>query len=163
MSFNVFISYSTQDLEHVDRLRQQLEATPVAVFIAEHSVHPGNELSSKISKAIQECDLFVLLWSSNAKNSDWVSQEIGRADALGKKILPLMLTEGLSLPGFINGLKWLPVFSNPKFALEQARQIIASEYQLKIDIAHLQKEQEQKNALALMGIGALLLWAFSQK
>lgn len=162
MDFKVFISYSTHDIEHVDLLKQQLADTPVSIFIAEHSVKPGNELTSVISKAIQECDLFVLLWSSNAKDSDWVSQEIGRADALSKKILPLMLTDGLSLPGFINGLKWLPVFSAPKLALEEARDIIASEYKNKMGVA-LQKEQEQKNALALMGFGALLLWAFSQK
>lgn len=162
MDFKIFVSYSTHDLEHVDLLKQQLANTPVSIFIAEHSVKPGNELTSVISKAIQECDLFVLLWSSNAKASDWVSQEIGRADALSKKILPLMLTEGLSLPGFINGLKWLPVFSDPKLALEQARDTIASEYKNKMGVV-LQKEQEQRNALALMGIGALLLWAFSQK
>ena len=162
MSFKVFISYSTHDLEHVDLLRQQLASTPVSVFIAEHSVRPGNELTSEISKAIQECDLFVLLWSGNAKDSDWVSQEIGKAHALNKEILPLMLTEGLSLPGFISDLKWLPVFSDSKVALEQARNIVTSQYNTKISLAQ-QKEQEQKNALALMSLGALLLWAFSQK
>lgn len=162
MNFNVFVSYSTHDLDHVDLLKQQLANTPISIFIAEHSVKPGNELTSVISKAIQECDLFILLWSSNAKDSDWVSQEIGRADALGKRILPLMLTEGLSLPGFINGLKWLPVFSNPKFALEQAHAIVIEEYQRKMDAVYQQKEQE-KSKLALLGLGALMLWAFSQK
>lgn len=162
MNFKVFVSYSTLDLEHVDLLKQQLANTSISIFIAEHSVKPGNALTDVISKGIQECDLFVLLWSSNAKDSDWVSQEIGRAHALGKKILPLMLTEGLALPGFISGLKWLPVFSDPKLSLEQARDMITSEYNQKMSMV-LQQEQEQKTAWALMGIGALLLWAFSQK
>ncbi len=163
MDFKVFVSYSTRDLEHVDLLKQQLANTPISIFVAEHSVRPGNELSDVISEAIHQCDLFVLLWSNNAKDSEWVSQEIGRAHALQKKILPLMLTEGLSLPGFISGLKWLPVYSDSRLALEHAHQIVASEYQDKVNLANLKKEQDQKDALVLMGIGAFLLWAITQK
>lgn len=163
MDFKVFISYSTHDLEHVDLLKRQLANTPISIFIAEHSVKPGNELTDVISEAIQQCDLFVLLWSSNAKASEWVSQEIGRAHALGKRILPLILTEGLTLPGFISGLKWLPVYNDTQLALQQAHQIVTSEYQTKIDLTNQKKEQEKKDFLVVMGIGAFLLWAISQK
>ncbi len=106
--FKVFVSYSTHDLRNVNELQQSLDGTGVEVFVAEHSVLPSEHLSAKISSAISACDLFVLLWSENAKASEWVSQEIGKAHSLHKKILPLVLTEGLNLPGFISNLKYLP-------------------------------------------------------
>lgn len=163
MEFKIFVSYSTHDLEQVNMLQRQLANTSVSVFVAEHSIRPSEELGPKISAAIQECDLFIVLWSENAKNSDWVSQEIGRASALRKPILPLILSEGLQLPGFIGNLKYLAAFSNPEAALLQAREIVTVEYNKKLQALALQKEQEQKNSLAIMGIGAVLLWAFSQK
>lgn len=164
MEFNIFVSYSTHDLEQVNLLHKQLTDTSISVFVAEHSVRPSEELAPKISSAIEGCDLFIVLWSENAKNSDWVSQEIGRASALQKPILPLVLTEGLNLPGFIGNLKYLPVYSNTAAALTQAREIVMAAYEQKLQLfLAQQKEQKQKDSLALMGLGAFLLWAFSQK
>lgn len=163
MAFRLFISYSTRDLTKVELLQQQLRGTPIEVFVAEHSVRPSEELAPRIAIAIAECDLFVLLWSENAKASEWVSQEIGRASALGKKILPLVLSESVGLPGFIQSLKYLAVHSDPAASLQIARTMILEEYQKKTALeAQAAKEKSEKDALALMGIGALLLWAFSK-
>jgi len=164
VQYKIFVSYSTHDIEQVELLRQQLKGTPIDVFIAEHSVLPSEDLGQTISSAIEECDLFVVLWSQNAHNSGWVSQEIGRAGALNKTILPLVLTEGLSLPGFINNLKYIPVYHDPERAVITARELIANSYNNK---AHMlakaeEKKQKDKEALALMGIGAFVLWAFSK-
>ena len=156
----VFVSYSSLDLSNVAVLQQSLVGTGVEVFVAEHSVRASEALSAGISAAIAACDLFVLLWSVNAKSSDWVSQEIGKAHSLNKRILPLVLTEGLNLPGFISGLKDLPVYKNPAAAMERARSIILEE--LKAKQATIEK-QKQNEALVLFGLGAFVLWAFSQK
>lgn len=163
MTFKLFISYATRDLSQVDMLQQQLQGTPIEVFVAEHSVRASEELAPKISVAIAECDLFVVLWSENAKASDWVSQEIGRASALGKKILPLVLSDSVSLPGFIQNLKYLSVHKDPAGSLQSARILIVEEYHKKEAlIAQAAKEKSEKDALALMGIGAFLLWVFSK-
>lgn len=157
--FRVFVSYSTQDLKNVAELQQSLIGTGVEVFVAEHSILPGQHLSEEISSAIAACDLFVLLWSSNAKTSEWVPQEIGKAHALNKQILPLVLTEGLDLPGFISDLKYIPMHSNSVSALEQARDIVLDGFRVK---AAAMEKQKQNEALALLGLGAFLLWALSQ-
>lgn len=158
--FKVFISYSTHDLKNVAELRQSLVGTGVEAFIAEHSVAASQPLSETISAAIATCDLFVLLWSANAKASEWVPQEIGKAHSLNKTILPLVLEEGLDLPGFICGLKYLPVFRDPQAAMAQAQEFILKQFEAK-QAAARQKEQEQaRNVLVL---GGLLLWLFSQK
>jgi hypothetical protein len=163
MQFKIFVSYSTHDIEHVELLKQQLKGTPIEVFIAEHSVKPSEDLGNKISTAIEECDLFVVLWSQNAKESTWVPQEIGRAHALKKTILPLVLHEGISLPGFISNLKYLAIFEDTESALIKAKELIMNSYHKKVDtLAKIEaKKQKDKETLALMGIGAFLLWAFN--
>ncbi len=97
--------------------------------------------------AIKSSDLFLLLWSDNARGSEWVPQEIGVARGAEKAIIPIVLHQGLALPGFINDLKYLEVYSDP----------MASVQWLHNHIAALVK---QKNANALVGmgvIGAILL------
>lgn len=158
--FKVFVSYSTHDLQNVSQLQQSLAGTGVEVFVAEHSVAASEPLSARISSAIAECDLFVLIWSANAKVSDWVPQEIGKAHSLQKTILPLVLDDGLALPGFISGLKYLPVFRDPQAAMAQAQDIVLKQFQAK-QAAIRQKEQE--NARAILVLGGLVLWLFSQK
>jgi hypothetical protein len=156
----VFVSYSSLDLSNVAVLQQSLVGTGVKVFVAEHSVRPSEGLSERISVAIAACDLFVLLWSSNAKASEWVSQEIGKAHSLNKRILPLVFTEGLKLPGFISDLKYLAVYKNPAAAMKRTRSMILEE--LRTKQATIEK-QKQNEALVLLGLGAFVLWAFSQK
>lgn len=158
--FKVFISYSTHDLKNVTELMQSLVGTGVEVFVAEHSVSPSEQLSDKISSAITGCDLFILLWSSNAKASDWVPQEIGKAHSLQKTILPLVLDEGLALPGFISDLKYLPVFQNPQAAMAQAQDFVLKQFQAKQAAI---RQREQENARNLLVLGGLVLWLFNQK
>lgn len=159
--FKVFISYSTHDLKNVTELQQSLVGTGVEVFVAEHSVTPSQHLSENISSAISACDLFVLLWSANAKASEWVPQEIGKAHSLQKTILPLVLEDGLALPGFINGLKYLPVFRDPQAAIAQAQDFVLKKFQAKQAAARQKKEQEE--ARNLLVLGGLVLWLFNQK
>lgn len=160
MQYKIFVSYSTHDIDQVELLRQQLSGTPISVFVAEHSVQPTENLNEKISLAIEDCDLFVVLWSKNAKDSDWVSQEIGRAGALKKKILPLVLTKDLQLPAFLSSIKYLPVYEDTTNAIAKAREFIVDSYNKKAQIAT--KKQKDNDTLALVGIGAFLLWAFSK-
>lgn len=158
--FKVFISYSTHDLKNVLELRQSLTGASIEVFVAEHSVVASQPLSETISSAIATCDLFVLLWSANAKASEWVPQEIGKAHSLHKPILPLVLEDGLALPGFISGLKYLPVFRDPQASMMQAQEFILKQFQAK-QVATRQKEEESTRNLFVLG--GLVLWLFSQK
>lgn len=155
MTFKLFISYSTRDLPQVELLQQQLVGTSIEVFVAEHSVRPSEDLAPRIGAAIAGCDLFVLLWSENAKASEWVPQEIGRATALGKQILPLVLSDTVTLPGFIQSLKYLAVHKDPAGSFQAARKMILEEYEKKnTAIAAAVKEKSEKDALTLVGIAS---------
>ena len=170
MKFKLFVSYSSLDSDAVEQLKKQLSGTSIEVFIAEQSVQPCQELAATISHSINECDLFVVLWSENAKDSDWVSQEIGIAGAHRKSILPLVLSEGLNLPGFISGLKYLSIFKELNVGLIQANDIIMDFYnekanKLALNEANRQRQMQKDNdrgLLTLLGIGAAL-WLFNSK
>jgi TIR domain-containing protein len=155
MDFKVFISYSTKELNHVERLQNQIKNTNIKVFVAEHSIQPGENLPLKISNAIATCDVFILLWSKNAAGSEWVSQEIGKAHSLGKFVIPIILDKGRSLPAFIKDLKYYLIDDKNENSFNSIREQVLSLYE--------QKVQKKKNSLTLIGIGALLFWLLSQK
>ena len=96
MAYNVFVSYSTKNLPIAEWTKSTLhQPGHVEIFVAEFSVEPSQPLNEEIEKAIRNCDLFVLLWSSEARKSDYVPQEIGIARGCNKTILPVVMQEGV--------------------------------------------------------------------
>ena len=114
MALKVFVSYSTKDFLIVNFLRSLLASAPVAVFVAGYDVPPGGPLSPLIISNIKGCGLFILLWSKNSMQSEWVPQEIGIAKSDSKQILPVLLQSGLTLTGFIRDLKYLEAPKDPQ-------------------------------------------------
>jgi hypothetical protein len=153
MSYKVFISYSTKDFSSVEYVRGLIASPDVDIFIAEYSVVPGEPLNSKILEAIKSCDMFVLLWSKNSKESEWVPQEIGVASGTDKLIFPIILDEGLILPGFISNLKYFAAYKNPAESF-----LLLQEH-----VKNYSAKQKLNNGLAVIGICVALLWLFSQK
>lgn len=151
MPYKVFISYSTKDLSKVNHLKSMLEHSSIEVFVAEYSLLPGQQLSESILTAIKSCNLFILLWSSSARDSEWVPQEIGIAKSGAKTILPVVIERNLSLPGFISDLKYLNVTQDPGRALDW----------LKDNVFKQAEEHQRKEGLVWMGIGAAILWLAS--
>ena len=163
MAFKIFVSYSKHDKLRAERLAQQLLSTPINVYIAEHLVIQRRELPLPIARAIIECDLFVLIWSKHAQESECVQQEIGRASILNKPILPLIQSERVELPKYLRNLNYLLIGTDPIGSLYSARSLILAEYQRREQQrAMFTQENKDKDALALMGIGAFLLWAFGE-
>jgi TIR domain len=153
MAFQVFVSYSTRDLHVVTALREHLQSVGAIVYVAEYSTAPGQSLSEEIQGAIQRCDLFLLVWSTNARSSEWVPQEIGAAKGLKKPIMPVVLHAGLNLPAFLSDLKYLELHKNPTAAVEWLRGFVAERAQKK----------QQGEALALLAIVGAILIGLSAK
>ncbi len=155
MAYKVFVSYSTKDIPNVDALRQFLQFPDVECFVSEYAVTPGAPLAPTIKNAILTCDLFVVLWSKNALASEWVSQEIGIAHGVQKPILPFVLEQGLSLPGFIKELRYVAAFQNPQQAMYSLRETVMKNSLMK-------QNQQALGALALGGLVLLALVAMSK-
>ena len=152
MPYRIFVSYSTKDLKLAKHIKQLLQGSGVNVYVAQYSMPAGADLTPTILKNIQFCDLFLLLWSPNAKNSEWVPQEIGAAKALKKPVIPIMLRSGVETPGFLRGLKYLPVYSDPAKSLAW----------LKRHVAHKAVVKSQDEGVALLALSGAVLWAMSQ-
>jgi len=152
MAYRVFVSYSTKDLRLVDIIKSLLERPGIEVFIAQYSITAGAQLMPEILSAIKRCDLFLLLWSPNAKQSEWVPQEIGVARGLDKPVIPIMLKKGVDAPGFLRDLKYLPLYSEPEQALKWLQKHAFCN-------AKAKSENDMLVALALTGG---ILWILSQ-
>jgi hypothetical protein len=152
MAYNVFISYSTKNLHIVDWARTTLAQPGITeVFAAEYSVVPSQVLNAEIIRAIRACDLFVLLWSHDAKNSDYVPQEIGIAVGCNKIILPVVMEDNVPVPGFITDLKYLAAHKNWEGSFQWLAQFVHD------------NSQKQKNAKTLGALVATILggiWLF---
>jgi len=112
-AYRVFVSYSTSNIEIAKWSMQALSKRGVAeVFVAEYSLEPGAVLDERILAEIRACDLFVLLWSGAARQSDWVPQEIGAARMADKVIVPIVLEPNLPVPGFLSNVKHLRAYEN---------------------------------------------------
>lgn len=61
------------------------------MFFDVDSIMVGDIFPDRIYDAIARCDRFMLFWSNNAKQSEWVSRELDIALEKGKRILPIRL------------------------------------------------------------------------
>ena len=71
----IFISYSHADAQQVRGIAETCRMLGVDYFFDRHSLNPGDVFKDKILHYIENADLFVLCWSKNAAQSEWVQIE----------------------------------------------------------------------------------------
>jgi hypothetical protein len=76
-----FVSYSSNDRAEVLRRVQVLRPplTDIEIFQDMLDLQPGEKWDEVLSRRIDECDIFLLLWSSHAQQSREVRREVQRA------------------------------------------------------------------------------------
>lgn len=76
----VFISYSHKDDRTVNAIAEAYKALgTIKYFYDRHSLEPGDMFEEKIYEFIDQSDIFILCWSKNAEQSEWVTKERVRA------------------------------------------------------------------------------------
>jgi hypothetical protein len=125
-TMDVFISYSTMQLDVAIKAKLAIEATGSTAFLAEHHVAPGEGLTDRIVQEIKACRLFVLLWSSHSRGSEWVQREVGMARQAEKIVVPVKLDAEAELPGFLQDIKYVPAFRGLESALESLQNAMAA-------------------------------------
>ena len=71
-----FVSYAANDRAEVLRRVQMLSAIGIDYFHDVLSLRPGDRWERRIECGLDDCDLFLLFWSSAAKESVWVRREV---------------------------------------------------------------------------------------
>jgi TIR domain len=74
-----FISYASKDRDKVLERVQMLSLVGVRYFQDVLDLEPGDRWRRRLELGIDECDLFLLFWSSQAKGSMFVRQEVDHA------------------------------------------------------------------------------------
>lgn len=120
---SLFISYSRKDKETVDFLVERLRGLGLEVWIDFHGIVGGRQWQAEITKAISECDYFLLCMSSASVNSDNVRREIDLAYSKRKPILPLRF-EKVDYPTAweyqLAGIQWIDYDSDWETRLTEA-------------------------------------------
>ena len=70
-----FISYSHMDIDTAEITASILDGLGLDYFMDRRSLGPGAVFDDEIRRNIKESDLFILLWSQNAAESDYVEKE----------------------------------------------------------------------------------------
>lgn len=73
--FDVFVSHSSHDGEFAQRLARRLRADGLRVWLAEWEIRPGDPISIRIERGLEASRSLLLLISSNAIASEWVTLE----------------------------------------------------------------------------------------
>ena len=71
-----FVSYAMKDLNEVMKRVQMLARLHVSFFQDLLDLEPGERWERKLYKHIDDCDVFMLFWSTASKQSQWVTKEV---------------------------------------------------------------------------------------
>ena len=100
---SIFISYSSKDRETAEVIQQQLESSGFDIW--RDKTRLETDWSREIAQALADSDVLCLLWSKQAKDSEWVQHEWLTARALEKTIIPCRLPAAPKLPKPLHNLQ----------------------------------------------------------
>lgn len=152
MSFKIFVSYCTKDIEEIKPILQQIQTIKdTDLFFADQTLNPGDHISQRIISYITNCDVFILFYSKSACDSTYVQHEIGVAKANDKLIIPILLDE-TKPDGMLQGINYLN-FHNPNKKQQELERL----YNYIIQNVQRKNRNSLLSTVALLGIGYLLL------
>lgn len=91
MNHDVFISYSSQNIEAVQAICHVLEQNEIRCWMSARDIPPGTDYGDVIDDAIKSCKVVVVVYSETAASSPWVTGELNVAFEEQKTIIPFRL------------------------------------------------------------------------
>lgn len=87
----VFVSYSSHDLEAATRVARALGDAGIRFWLAPEFIDGGEDFLRKIPLAIDACKVALILLSDAAVRSPWIAREATLAVSRGKVVVPVSL------------------------------------------------------------------------
>ena len=122
MSNTVFISYSSKDTQAIKEIIAKLSEKGIAYWKAPEMIPAGSNYAREIPRAIERCEVFLIILSESSQQSIWVEKEIDCAINNRKTIVPLNLTgEPLCemFRFYLNNVQTIPYNEDPERGMEQ--------------------------------------------
>ncbi|HTR35020.1 MAG TPA: toll/interleukin-1 receptor domain-containing protein [Bryobacteraceae bacterium] len=107
---NVFISYAHSDMDQARRLVSALRTSNVTGWMDSADIAAGEAISSAVRDALRQSTAVIVLLSPRALQSEWVQFEIGAAEALNKRIIPVIVSGDQieeQLPEILRNRSWI--------------------------------------------------------
>ena len=157
MTYKVFLSYSTKDSNKAKELQEHFERIPeVSVFLYQTSFILGH-VDDAIKAEIKGCDLFMILYSKNSINSNYVQHEAGVAKGHDKIIIPVLLDSEVKPDGMLEGYSYFSIYDEEKAKVEMPKlyDYIVQESQKKSTPTSVSTEISGVALLTIIGIALL--------
>lgn len=117
MVHDVFVSYSTKDKVVADAIVSNLENNNIRCWYAPRDIKPSEDWGQAIAKAIEECKLFLIIFSGNASRPQRVLDEMNLVISQQAILLPFRI-ENLEPEGamklHLSSRHWLDAY-NPSW------------------------------------------------
>ncbi|MFC2064639.1 TIR domain-containing protein [Chloroflexota bacterium] len=114
MIFDVFVSYSSIDKTIADTIVSAMEANHIRCWYAPRDIKPGEDWGKAISSAIEQCKVFLIIFSENSNRSQRVLDEVNLAISHEIPILPFRI-ENIQPDGamrlHLSSRHWLDAYS----------------------------------------------------
>lgn len=128
MNHDVFISYSSQDMEAAQAVCHVFEQNGIRCWMAPRDIPPGADYGDVIEKAILVCKVVVVLFSETASSSQWVKGELNIAFEEQKTIIPFRLDK-TPLKGqnrvMLNKTHWIDAYPDYKTKFKDLVQAVS--------------------------------------
>jgi hypothetical protein len=123
------------------------------IFLAEENMNPSSEVIQTIINTIKSADIFLVFFSEDAKESEYVQQEIGVAKGNNKIIIPILLDSNIP--------KAMLVDTNYVNLSDQEKQQAELQRLYSFIIDNVNRKNQNRELVTLgilaIGVGALLL------
>lgn len=114
----IFMSHSSRDADKMVLLANRLEERGFTCWLAPRDIPMGNEFAEQLVKAIEDCDLMLVLLTEHSNNSQHVVREINHAVDRRKPILPVIIGDfplSKSMQYYLSHTQWLVIPKNTPF------------------------------------------------
>jgi len=113
VAVRIFISHNVKDKDTARLLATMFTDRGIGVWFDQWEIKPGDSITGGIGKGIEECDVFMLMWSAAAKASKWVDTELRaairkRVDDTGFRLIPIMIDDTV-LPALVADYRGFPL------------------------------------------------------
>src|SRR5438874_4292234 len=127
MTKKVFISHSSKDNKVATAVCTALESRGHSCWMSSRDIKPGENFQGSIVRAIREAGVMVLVFSSNANNSEEIKKEMALASQSRKLVIPVRAEDVTPSEDFTYELatrQWIDMFIDWEKAIEKLSQQI---------------------------------------
>jgi hypothetical protein len=118
----VFLSYSSKDQKTAAAICQALEVRGHPCWMSTRDVKPGENFQGAIVRAIREAGVMVMIFSTNANNSDEIKKEMALASQCKLMVIPVRAEDVLPSEDFTYELatrQWIDLFDDWEQAMDR--------------------------------------------